>query len=74
MIALFSFVPSHCPNCAKEFLGADDKYHRQDWFAGCACTCPKCGLHYSYAPAEPIRVLAAEHGDMGRYVLEGEAD
>lgn len=73
MVALFNFTPSHCPRCGKDF-GNWDRYGRQDFFAGCAHTCPGCGLHYAYAPGERLLAVASEDGDMGRYVTAAEAE
>jgi hypothetical protein len=80
MIALFSFNPLHCPVCGRSMAprpGSDPeiaKMSEEDFFAGCACTCQGCGLHYAYADAELIRQLAAQTGDMGRYVPAGGAE
>lgn len=75
MIALMSFPPKACPGCGeRDKTGKWNADSRSDFFAGAAQTCQSCGLHFAFAPAEQIRLLAAETGDMGRYVQVGEAE
>lgn len=67
MIALFSFVPKHCPNCGEAFTFRDH-LARGDYLASASHTCRGCGLHYQYVDGRKLLDLAGSVGDMTRYV------
>jgi predicted RNA-binding Zn-ribbon protein involved in translation (DUF1610 family) len=73
MIALLNFNPTTCPNCGTEFTVRDPHLRRcseQDWLAGAASTCKRCGLHLAYVDGRKLLELASATGDMGRYVTD----
>ena len=65
MIALFTFLPSCCPGCGRQF--AHNKYGREDFFAGASHSCPDCGLNYQYiGEADALDAAEAAGGDLKR--------
>jgi hypothetical protein len=72
MLAIFNEPPRHCPNCGR--VEKWDNSGRQDFYAGASHTCPDCGLHFAYVTGPKLLKLAAETGDIGRYVTPQEVE
>jgi hypothetical protein len=74
MIALFNFIPNHCPNCGQNLVpNFTDPLSRQDFLQGASCTCPGCQLSHAFVPSDKLLAATIGNGDLTHYVkLEDE--
>lgn len=63
MIAVFDFIPGHCPNCGHQ-LNFTAKYAASDYLAKNAHTCD-CGMKFQFVETKKILEIA---DDVHRYV------
>lgn len=76
MIALYDFIPKHCPNCGVP-TGLDRrptleerKHHIRpagDYLHGASHTCD-CGLSYQFAQSDTLLEASRKDGDLAQYV------
>lgn len=67
-IALYNFIPNHCPNCGKEININNSRYAVRDFQVGASHEC-NCGLYFAHASTESLKKTASENdSDLARYV------
>ncbi len=67
MIAIFDFIPSHCPACGKN-IRPYGSFPTADYLEGASHTC-SCGVHYQFIKTESLLEVAEQEGsDMAFYI------
>lgn len=65
-IAIFNFVPTHCPGCGESLTGPN--LAGPDWMEGNVRGCKACGLLFALAKDEHLMEAASKSGsDLERY-------
>ena len=67
MITISDFPIKVCPFCGHKF-DFRDHINRNDFFAGCAHTCPDCGMKFQYVTESEILKVV---DDLRRYHTRG---
>lgn len=57
MIALYDFLPHHCPNCGERQKW--DALQEQDFLVGCAHTCG-CGMRFQFVSSGALQQASKE--------------
>ena len=71
-VALFTFVPSFCPNCGRSLeIIMKDRYQLHDYLHSVSFSC-SCGLYHEYITEDTVQDIRVDGQelDVVRYAFE----